>query len=344
MDQQEELEKLKEENRRIRQELRALYDTNKELVDLVGQVFDDIERLNENLKTTEQGRMENLRRIENLPYEIFDPRIREKKYRIPKLMTIEETVDQIVNEKKSIARFGDGEIALMCNESRWRFQRTDERLAGRLKEVITSDEEQLLIGLNDFYGDLDFSNEPYRDALRAYITPETRAKHMQFLDLERTYANALISRNTNWEIVSLQKKIWDGRDVVIVEGFQTRMGIGNDLMDNAKSIERILCPAENAFDRYEEILAECKKQSKEKLMLLALGPTASVLAYDLAMQGFHAVDIGHADITYEWLIRSGGKGRDAVPYKYTNESTDGYLVEELHDPAYQDQIIADLSK
>lgn len=114
-------------------------------------------------------------------------------------------------------------------------------------------------------------------------------------------------------------------------------------MVDIRSIRRILCPAENAFDRYEEILKECLKQSRDKLFLIALGPTASVLAFDLAREGYHAVDIGHADITYEWLLRNGGRGREAIPGKYSNESINGYLVEDIDNPEYKRQIISDLS-
>ena len=102
---------------------------------------------------------------------------------------------------------------------------------------------------------------------------------------------------------------------------------------------RILCPAENAFDRYEEIYNEASRQSEDKLFLIALGPTASVLAYDLAVQGYQAVDIGHADLSYEWLLR--GK-RERIANKYCNEMPDGNMVDDIHDAKYESQIIADL--
>ena len=43
------------------------------------------------------------------------------------------------------------------------------------------------------------------------------------------------------------KKIWEGRDILIVEGEKSRIGIGNDLFNNTKSIKRIICPAKHAF-------------------------------------------------------------------------------------------------
>lgn len=132
-------------------------------------------------------------RINNLPYEIFDPRCRHK-YDMPKLMTEEETIDEIVLNRKSISRFGDGEFSVMFGKSHWRFQRDDAKLAERLREVVTSRDENILIGLNDFYGDLSHKTEREASGARSYITPQIRAEHMQLLDTERIYAQACISR------------------------------------------------------------------------------------------------------------------------------------------------------
>ena len=210
------------------------------------------------------------------------------------------------------------------------------------REVIASNEENLLIGLNDFYGDLSHRTEADADGIRAYIV-KARAQHMKLLQKGRLYAHACISRTGSLEKVQNQKRIWEGRDCVFVEGDKTRMGVGNDLFDNAKSIQRILCPSESAFDNYDAILEACKKLPKDKTILIALGPTASVLAYDLAKAGYHAIDIGHADLAYEWFLRSGSSKKAAVHYKYNNEYPEGYIVEDIHDEKYESEIIADLS-
>ena len=78
----------------------------------------------------------------------------------------------------------------------------------------------------------------------------------------------------------------------------SRLGVGNDLLDNAKSIKRILGPSRQAFSKYDEILDEAKKLDKDVLILLALGPAATCLAYDLHKLGYQAVDIGHVDVEY----------------------------------------------
>ncbi len=91
------------------------------------------------------------------------------------------------------------------------------------------------------------------------------------------------------------------------------------MFTNAISIQRILCPAKNAYFYYEKILYEIKKLDKNKLILLALGPTASVLAYDLSELGYRALDIGHVDIEYEWFLQKATE-KVKISGKYTSEA------------------------
>lgn len=132
--------------------------------------------------------------------------------------------------------------------------------------------------------------------------------------------------------------------MVIVEGVETRSGIGNDLYDNATSLQRILGPATNAFDMYDKMLETIIQHvSKDKLILLCYGMTATVLAYDLAKLGYWAIDLGHLDIEYEWF-KLGITKRIAIKGKFTNEASGGNKVEECTDPKYLSQIICDITK
>ena len=36
------------------------------------------------------------------------------------------------------------------------------------------------------------------------------------------------------KLFNLLKKIWEGQEIVFIEGEKTRLGIGNDLFENAK--------------------------------------------------------------------------------------------------------------
>ena len=320
-EQTRELAQLREENRLLR---RTLEDVNRRLVEL-----DRVSGINTMIFS---------HMLDNIGWEINDPKFQEKLW-YPQIMSVEDTINEIVEKGKSIARFGDGEFGIIYGVQRWRFQKKDDKLAERLKEVLQSKQEQVLIGLTDWYGEFrDWRDNKAVNGARMYLTPEVRRQHYALLDPDRIYGNTRMSRNESWKNVRNQKRIWEGRDCVFVEGFQTRMGVGNDLFDNARSIVRILCPAESAFDRYEEIYNEALKQPKDKLFLIALGPTAGVLAYDLAMQGYQAIDLGHADVSYEWLLR--GK-REKLANKYCNEEAGGYIVDEIHDEEYEAQIIVD---
>ena len=141
------------------------------------------------------------------------------------------------------------------------------------------------------------------------------------------------------KVYSELKKIWDNRSVLIVEGYATRMGVGNDLFDNARSINRIICPAENAYGSYDRIKAAVTAHCSEELVLLALGPTATVLAADLSDEGLWAIDVGHLDVEYEWY-KNGVKEKTAIKGKYVNEVSDGRAIEDCSDETYLGQIIA----
>ena len=108
------------------------------------------------------------------------------------------------------------------------------------------------------------------------------------------------------------KAIWRDRDVLFVEGEKSRLGVGNDLFAGAKSVQRILCPATDAWSSYPEILRLTKEHGAGRLILIALGQTATVLAYDLAEAGLQAIDLGHVDVEYEWY-RMRAKTKVAIP-------------------------------
>lgn len=153
----------------------------------------------------------------------------------------------------------------------------------------------------------------------------------------RPYMDLLDTRNAEKIFLNL-KTIWDNIDVIVVEGEQTRMGVGNDLLSNAKSIKRILAPSENAYDKYNDILEAIRKHYHGGLVLIALGPTATVLAGELAENNIWALDVGHIDIEYEWY-RQKAKGKVAIPGKYVNEAgIEGRTVSECDDFEYLRQI------
>lgn len=282
----------------------------------------------------------------------MDTRKKEKIY-FPKIADCEETLEQIINNQCSLCRFGDGEFALISGNLRAKFtQKYYPDLAQKLIEVLHSDEKNILIGIADNYGNLEKYSESTIREIRHYMTPQIRSQHMNLLQPNRIYHNAYITRpyiiyaDTETEEPARRfaalKKIWDHKNVIIIEGDKTRMGVGNDLLQNAASVKRIIAPAVDAFEKYNDILQCAMNQGRNFLFLIALGPVATVMAYDLAKAGYWAIDIGHTDIEYEWFLKGTGK-RECIPTKFNNEYPDGEKVQQINDVIYNSQIIADFS-
>lgn len=273
----------------------------------------------------------------NLVYEVYDLIRRGEKPLIPNVADIRQTIDEILGSERSLARFGDGELKYMFFGNAIGFQQYDEQLALRLREVLASRDERVMIGLLDIFGHL-----PPGKAVWRPLVAKVRPHLNPCIDGERQYYDATVSRvHTRPGFFDDMKRIWDGKDIVIIEGDMTRMGIGNDLFDNAKSVRRILAPAENAFSAYPQILQEALRLEPPTLFLVALGPTATVLAYDLALAGHRALDLGHIDICYELFLR-GQRTMMPIKGKYVNEVSYRAPVA-CKDEKYLEQIICTIT-
>ncbi|MCM1215144.1 MAG: GT-D fold domain-containing glycosyltransferase [Lachnospiraceae bacterium] len=343
----DELVKIKKENGELKQSL-------SELSTLLKDLYAEELKLSGKVVVIDSDKEKMKAALRNLKYELGDLTHQGSEWYFPKFFELEDTMERIIRGKKSMARFGDGEFSIMVGEERPKFQKPDKKLAERLIQVIQSKEERFLVAIADNYGSLQSYNEEAKCGIRSYMTDEVRRQHRKFLNLERKYHNAYVSRPyviyadndtaAPAKRFQLLKRIWDGRKVLFVEGALTRMGVGNDLFDNAAQIRRIEAPSVNAFDKYDEILEAALQHAQEDtLILIALGPAAGVLAYDLYCAGLQAIDIGHVDLEYEWYLRKAG-GRCEVKYKYNNEYEGGDSVEDIYDEEYESQIIADLSK
>lgn len=263
----------------------------------------------------------------------------------PIVKSFDETLDKLVNYKASMSRYGDGEFMLIDNKSIG-FQEATPELSQRLKEILNSESENHIIGIPPAFNmDLNIYVEPAKEFWSKYLR-KNRISIYKLINKTKVYYTTNFTRfyidykdKSNCEyMINRIKTIWDNRDVVIIEGNKSRVGVGNDLFNNAKSLRRILCPSENAFKKYEAIYKEACKIDNNSLFLIALGPTATVLAYDLYKAGYQAIDFGHLDIEYEWFLRKATK-KIKIENKYVNE-VNHRKIGEITDKLYLSQIIA----
>ncbi len=261
----------------------------------------------------------------------------------PVVASVEETIDTLCEGLFSIARFGDGEIKLVDGKDIF-FQKATPFVTEKMREVLSCDVDGLLIGVADIFGDRSRYSEKatlyWKKHLQRY-----RKVWYRHLRKNKKYYNAsmtrqyisLKDRSQGVEIYNRMKKIWNGKSIVFIEGEKSRLGVGNDLFSGAKSIKRILAPSTQAFSKYDEILKKAGTFEKDTLFLIALGPAATALAYDLHIMGYRAIDIGHVDVEYEWLLMN---AEERTPLKNKMVFEAHGSTDECEDEEYLSQIVA----
>lgn len=256
--------------------------------------------------------------------------------------SIDETLDELLKGKCSMSRYGDGELKVMIGLSNG-FQKEDAALAERLRQILSSKEDGMLICIPNISGDTALRTPDgvkfWHDFLRWY-----GKRWAKLLAKDGNYYNAHVTRLYidyrtcgkcgGW--FARLKQVWQDKDILIVEGEKTRLGTGNDLFAGCRSIRRVICPAKSAFSQYDEILNTVKDVWNGELVLIALGQTATVLAYDLHKAGIRALDVGHVDIEYEWFL-NGATEKTAIAGKYVNEVDS--QIEGDGDAEYEKQIV-----
>ena len=260
----------------------------------------------------------------------------------PVVESVERSIQYIVSNRCSVARYGDGEMKLIKGRD-ISFQRCHPVLRESLAKILSSEDAKLIICIPNIFYSLDMYAEHDKLFWSEYLSRSRRTWY-KLIDKKRVYYDAFISRcylpykdkGKSATYFQTWRLLWNNRDILIVEGAKTRLGVGNDLFDNARSIQRILGPVTNAFDKYDDILNEVKRYNTDFLVLIALGPTATVLAADLSLAGYQAIDIGHLDIEYEWFLKQVDH-KVPVAGKYVNEAGGG--GGDCHDQDYLNQIV-----
>ncbi len=267
-------------------------------------------------------------------------------YKKPKVMSDLDTVKYIVENRCSIARFGDGELRLMRGID-LEFQRCEPILKQKIREVKST--SKCLVCIPSIFDPAIFNTTEIREGAYKYWKKFNcnRGGFWNFyFGKQQPLGDAFISRFYHRKrdktkvpaYVEELKKLWDKRDIIFVEGEKSRLGVGNDLFDNANSIKRILCPATDCFDKYDQLKeAIFKFAKKDSLIIMAMGPTATIMAYELS-ENFQCLDLGHIDIEYEWF-KMGATQKVPIPHKYVNEADGGRVPDDNVDEKYKSEIL-----
>lgn len=235
-----------------------------------------------------------------------------------KVHTIDETIDELLHTEKSMVRFGDGEIVMIKGVDLM-LQKAAPEIGEGLAQILAYPYDDLMVTIPGIFDTLSDHRKASRQFWKDHLL-FCRKTYEKYCNPNRTYYTTFVSRcyyyaqdrsNCDRWFAKI-RKIWENRDIVIVEGTKTHNGVGNDLFDMARSIERIICPPKDAYEALPRIVEACEQYGKDRLFLLSVGVAAKFLALDLFRKGYRVLDIGNMDLEYEWFVR---QAPDKIPLK-----------------------------
>ena len=268
-------------------------------------------RLRDFHKATKNRRLDDDLLIETIMYEIPNSPLKR-----PKIRTAEQTINELLGANKSIARFGDGEI-IVADGGGIPFQRADETLARRLREILSAPQENLLVALpTSFYKPYNMHEKnPVIKEFALYAVPRCRQILGKFIDYEAWYYEMSINGAAFFEC---WREFFVGKKLVLTGCKEAFEGYEFNIFDTAAQLCYEFVPNKHAFSEYEGILARLKAYGADFVHILMCGPTACVLAADLCADGRRALDLGHLAKSYDWHKRginlNDNDGQNAVKF------------------------------
>ncbi len=221
-----------------------------------------------------------------------------------------QTLKTIKSERISFARFGDGELRMMQSRTTsFGFQTNSSELQQALLEIIDHAKQApdaLLVGINpplqtDFW-------------IGVYALTWNRTKQtLHGLDRVGSsfVSRDLVFRQYPEQALKLWRDIWHGLKVTFVTGEGSRFELEPNLFDNLGSHNLVLSKPVQAFEDLDR-LTEVLSKDDSDLILIALGPTGTILTSRLAKMGKWALDIGHLPNSYREVF-DGGKVPEKLP-------------------------------
>lgn len=224
---------------------------------------------------------------------------------------LHETLTRATRDRLSIARFGDGELLLALDPSSgFRFQRNSPELNRDLRALLRGDDIDgvpLMVcipGLGSTYYQHYWAK--YWPLVRPLLNPDM------------LYGNSSVSREPMFhggaEAGRLAwRQVWADRDVCYVTGRGSRFDATPELFDNVASERYVYSGPRNAYSDLPRLIDEIEGSiPRETLVLISLGPAATLLAAELARRGFWAIDLGHITSAYSSVVH-GTRRPERVP-------------------------------
>lgn len=226
-----------------------------------------------------------------------------------KMYEMPESLKVIKDNKLSVARFGDGENTLIATPYfNTPFQKNSAELSEDLKKILVTPNHNLIVGqpspiLNESHIRL-WSNSYVQ------IKPLLeKGAHSHFVSTH--LSRPLFFKKYDKSAVEMYRNLWEGLDITVVTGKGSRFDLVPSMFSSIKSVKYIYTKAVDAYDDIDDLREKLIKDTSD-LIILSLGPTATVLASDLSNMGKWAIDLGHVASAY-YNVFEGGKMPEQAP-------------------------------
>ena len=222
-------------------------------------------------------------------------------YKDFKYKNYEETIDDLIENNKSLVRFGDELFDMLQGIGlyfgTWR-QKYDPLLAEKMKEVISSHDPRLLVAFNPEFilkTKQEFKDVGIPEQYQFWTNSKMFLKDYYHKDM--VYGSALcfnpqFNKHINFDkILSFFKR----KHIIIVSSRIDRfknvhLGITTDFIE---------CPESDSWDKYDEIKQKVLSLIEEKgyteqdtLILMSMSSAGKVLVYELTKRGYTSWDTG----------------------------------------------------
>jgi hypothetical protein len=196
-----------------------------------------------------------------------------------------QTVQQLLDNGRSLARFGDGEVKLMDGASQIR-EPKNTSLGAELRATIAEADPRLLVGI------------PTMDSRGPKIRNwEARApRFLKHLNPNVQYGSAFVSRpdSSPWimtqEYANKVVDLWRKKRVTII--CEEHSKLLTVLRKTCKEkLDWVKCPSHEAYKHISEY-ENYVLRGRSDIVVLSHGPSATCLARRLALQDRQCIDLG----------------------------------------------------
>ncbi|MBQ8886252.1 MAG: DUF1792 domain-containing protein [Candidatus Gastranaerophilales bacterium] len=249
-------------------------------------------------------RKSSAKRLESKKYDLIEVcRTLKMKEIFPKnILSIEDTISYVINNKASVSRIGDGEelggniLGRDCH-----FPELKDKLTKIMKN---GSNKNCLVCVNNFNADKEDLSLYWRRHFLNYWTNVVPPSVLQTLEFDNVgvYGDAYaflfyFNGATSAEIKKRKRyieQIWNNRKVLFVVNRDSKIVKDNECFSNVLLKDYIYGPEYNAYEKYYEIYEQIKNNyGTDWLIYIEMGAMATVLAYELSVLGYQALDMGH---------------------------------------------------